>query len=188
MRKLILFNLTTLDGFFAAADGSLFWHSVDDEFREFAGQQLESVDTIVFGRVTYELMASYWPTEAAIQRDPIVAKHMNEKSKIVCSRALERADWANSTLLKEKVVEEISARKHQPGKDMIVFGSANLAATLAQHGLIDEYRIMLNPIVLGSGIPLFQGVKDRLELRLLRTRVFGSGNVLLVYEPKRLRR
>ncbi len=184
MRKLILFNMTTLDCFFADAKGAIDWHVVDDEFHAFAIQQLDFVDTILFGRITYQLMASYWPTEAAIKRDPIVAGKMNETAKIVFSRTLEKAEWANSRLVKEKPAEEVARLKQQPGKEMIIFGSANLAATLTQNSLIDEYRMMVSPIVLGSGRPLFQGVEGRLPMKLVNTRAFRSGNVLLAYQPK----
>lgn len=184
MRRVILFNLTTLDGFFEDDNGALDWFVIDQEFNEFAINQLASVDTILFGRVTYQMMASYWTTEGAIERDPIVARAMNQTSKIVFSRSLERVEWANSRLVKEKVAEEISALKQEPGKDMIIFGSAKLAATLSQNGLIDEYRVLVNPVVLGSGHPLFQGFRGRFQLKLLHTKVFSSGNVLLAYRPK----
>jgi dihydrofolate reductase len=184
MRKLILFNLMTLDGFFADSNRALDWHVVDEEFRSFASQQLDSVDTILFGRLTYQLMAAYWPSQAAIDSDPIIARQMNQTPKIVFSRTLASADWANSRLVKENAAEEVARLKQQPGKDMILFGSANLAASLAQHSLIDEFRIMLNPVVLGGGHPHFQGVTRRLPMKLLNTRVFNSGNVLLAYQPK----
>jgi dihydrofolate reductase len=184
MRKVILFNVTTLDGFFADANGAIDWHVVDEEFHAFGLQQLDSVDTILFGRVTYQLMVSYWPTEAAIKRDPAIADRMNQMAKIVFSRTLEKAEWTNSRLVKEKVAEEVARLKQKSGKDMIIFGSANFASTLTQNRLIDEYRMMVSPIVLGSGLPLFQGVTGRLPMKLLDTKVFRSGNVLLAYQPK----
>jgi dihydrofolate reductase len=187
MRKVILFNLTTLDGFFADAKGAIDWHIVDEEFRAFAIQQLDSVDTILFGRRTYQLMVSYWPTEAAIKRDPAIAGKMNQTAKIVFSRTLEKAEWTNLRLVKEKAAEEVAKLKQQPGKDVIIFGSGNLAATLTQSCLIDEYRMMVNPIVLGSGHPFFQGVEDRLPMKLIDSRVFGSGSVLLSYRPNKER-
>ena len=184
MRNLILFNMMTLDGFFAASNHALDWHIVDEEFHAFAAQQLDAVSTILFGRLTYQLMAAYWPTEAAIKRDPIIAGQMNQTAKIVFSRTLASAEWSNTRLVKENVAEEVARLKQQPGKDIIIFGSANLAATLTQHGLIDEYRIMVSPIVLGSGLPLFRGARTRLPMKLLSTRVFASGNVLLAYQPQ----
>ncbi|MDR3578160.1 MAG: dihydrofolate reductase family protein [Anaerolineaceae bacterium] len=183
MRKIILFNLITLDGFFAGPNGELDWHNVDDEFNEFAIDQLDSAGGLIFGRVTYQMMASYWPTPASIADDPVVAGKMNEIPKIVFSNTLDKADWSNTRLVKGHVVEEISKLKQQPGKDFYIFGSADLAATFIQNGLIDEYRIIVNPIVLGGGLPLFKDLKDRLNLKLIKTRTFHSGNVLLYYEP-----
>ena len=185
MRKVILFNMITLDGFFAGPNGDIDWHGVDDEFNEFAITQLDAVDVLLFGRVTYELMASYWPTADALINDPIIAKQMNHLPKIVFSRTLEKADWQNTRLVKGNIAEEISKLKQQPGKDLIIFGSADLSATLTNLDLIDEYRVMVNPVVLGSGKPLFQGIQNTLHLKLVNTRTFASGNVLLYYQPVR---
>jgi len=128
-------------------------------------------------------MAKYWPTPAAATDDPIVADKMNRLPKIVFSRTLSSVDWQNTRLVKGNMAEEISKLKQQPGKDLIIFGSANLAATFIQHGLLDEFRIMVNPVVLGNGKPLFKGIKIKLNLKLLKTKTFGSGNVLLYYQP-----
>jgi dihydrofolate reductase len=183
MRKIILFNMMTLDGFFAGPDGALDWHVVDEEFLAFAIEQLDSVDTLLFGRITYQFMADYWPKPDAIEHDPVIAQKMNQTPKIVFSRTLEKAEWENSRLVKEKVAEELLKLKEQPGKDMIIFGSANFAATLTQNNLIDEYRVMVNPVVLGSGKTLFPKVRSRLLLQLESSRIFRSGNVLLTYQP-----
>jgi dihydrofolate reductase len=179
--------MVTIDGFFAGANGEIDWHSTDDEFNNFAIEQASSsvVDMILFGRVTYQMMASYWPTPTAINDDPIVAHMMNNTPKIVFSRTLEKAEWNNTRLIRDHVAEEIIQLKQQPGKDLILFGSANLMATLVQQDLIDEHRIMVNPVVLGSGTPLFQGVHSSLKLKLANTRVFRNGNVLLTYQPVR---
>jgi dihydrofolate reductase len=183
MRKVIFFMLTTLDGFYEGPNKEIDWHNVDEEFNEFAINQLNSVDVLLFGRVTYELMASYWPTPAATTNDPIVADKMNSLPKIVFSKTLASVEWQNTRLVKENIAEEIAKLKQQPGKDLIIFGSSDLAVTFIQHGLIDEYRIMVNPVVLGNGKPLFKGIKDKLNLKLLGTKLFGSGNVLLYYQP-----
>lgn len=183
MRKVILFNMVTLEGFFEGPNREIDWHHVDKEFNDFAIDQLNSADSLLFGRVTYEMMASYWPTPAATANDPIVAGKMNALPKFVFSRTLKKAEWNNTKLVKENIAEEISKLKQQPGKDLLLFGSADMASTLTQLGLIDEYRIMVNPVVLGSGKPLFKGIKDRLELRLVNTKTFGNGNVLLYYQP-----
>jgi dihydrofolate reductase len=185
MRKVISFNMVTLDGFFAGPDGEIDWHHVDAEFNEFAIAQLDSAGGLLFGRVTYQLMASYWPTDMAMKDDPVVASKMNALPKIVFSKTLEKAEWNHTRLVKGNVAEEISRLKRQPGKDWFLFGSADLASTLTNYGLVDEYRVMVNPVVLGSGKPLFKGVKDKLDLKLASTKAFRSGNVLLSYQPDR---
>lgn len=175
--------LTSLDGFFEGPDRDINWHHVEEEFNEFAIQQTADFGALLFGRVTYELMAGYWPTQAAKRDDPIVAGLMNSLPKIVFSKTLPTADWENTRLVRENFVEAIRNLKQQPGKDIAIFGSSDLAVTLIPHGLIDEYRIMVNPVALGHGKPLFRGIDDKLELRLLKIRTFRSGNVLLYYEP-----
>jgi dihydrofolate reductase len=183
MRKVIVFIMTTLDGFFAGPNGEIDWHVVDEEFNEFANDQLNSVDVLLFGRVTYELMASYWPTPSATTDDPIIADKMNTLPKIVFSKTLEKVEWHNTRLVKENIAEEITKLKQQSGKDLIIFGSSNLSASFINLGLIDELRIMMNPVVLGNGKPLFKGIHDRINLKLSKTKTFRSGNVLLYYEP-----
>jgi dihydrofolate reductase len=183
MRKIFLFMMVSLDGFFEGPDGDISWHNVDEEFNEFAVQQISEVDTLLFGRKTYQGMASYWPTEVAKRNDPIVAGLMNSIPKIVVSKTLEAVDWENTRLVKENVTEEISKLKRQAGKDIAIFGSANLTVTLTEAGLVDEYRVMVNPVALGDGKSLFNGLNHKLNLKLLKTKPFKSGNVLLYYEP-----
>ncbi|MGA2763993.1 MAG: dihydrofolate reductase family protein [Spirochaetia bacterium] len=181
MRRLFLFNMVTLDGFFAGPKGELDWHNVDKEFNEFAVEQLREIETLVFGRVTYELMAGYWPTPTALKNDPVVAEKMNGLAKLVFSRTLRGVEWSNSRLVKGDPVAEISKLKSQQGKALAIFGSANLAAGLQEAGAIDELRIMVNPVILGSGKPLFRNGNSRLPLKLAGSRAFRSGNVLLTY-------
>ena len=183
MRKLFAFNMITLDGFFEGPNQDISWHNVDDEFNQFAIEQTGSVDTILFGRKTYEGMASYWPTEAAIKDDPIVAGLMNSLPKIVFSRTLQKAEWNNTRLIKDNIEEEILKLKGQLGKDMAVFGSADLLSTLIQMDLIDEHRIMVNPVILGSGNPLFKTISEKRKLQFVNIKTFRSGNVLLYYQP-----
>ncbi len=183
MGKLFVFNMVTLDGFFEGPDHGIDWHNVDEEFNRFAIEQLDTIGVIVFGRVTYLGMASYWPTPLASEDDPVVAGLMNRMPKIVLSRTLDKAEWNNTRLIKNNAAEEIARLKQQSAKDLAIFGSANLAASLQNLGLVDEYRLMLNPIVLGGGTPLFQSINQPLKLKLIKTRVFSSGNVLLYYQP-----
>lgn len=185
MRKVFLFNMITLDGFFEGPNQDISWHHVDDEFNEFAIEQLNEIGMLLFGRVTYQGMASYWPTEFAIKDDPIVAGLMNSLPKIVFSKTLDKAEWNNSRLVRENVAEEVSKLKQQSGKDIAIFGSSDLAVTLAENDLIDEYRVIMNPVFLGSGTSLLKGIKDKLNLKLLKARTFKSGNVLLYYAPEK---
>ena len=185
MRKLFAFNMDTLDGFFEGPNHDINWHNADEEFNEFAIEQTSTFGALLFGRVTYELMASYWPTPTALTNDPIVANQMNTLPKVVFSRTLQKAEWNNTRLVKDHIAEEILTMKQQAGKDLALFGSANLLSTLMQLDLIDEHWIMVNPVVLGSGTPLFKGVNHPIKLKLLKTRSFRSGNVLLYYQPDR---
>jgi len=183
MGKVFLFMMVTLDGFFEGPEHDISWHNVDEEFNEFAIRQLDEIDTLLFGRVTYEGMASFWPTQFAIETDAVVAGKMNSVPKIVFSRTLDRADWNNSRLVKEHVAEEVSKLKQEARGDLAIFGSSDLAVSLLQMGLLDELRIMVNPVVLGNGKRLFEGFGEKLKLKLLKTREFHSGNVLLYYQP-----
>jgi len=185
MRKVFLFNMTTLDGFFEGPNQDISWHNVDEEFNEFAIEQLNEIGTLLFGRVTYQGMASYWPTEHAINDDPAVAGLMNSLPKIVFSKTLDKAEWNNSRLIKENAIDEVLKLKQQPGKDIAIFGSSDLAVTLAQNGVIDEYRIIVNPVFLGNGTSLLKGIREKLNLKLLNARIFKSGNVLLYYAPEK---
>ena len=183
MRKVILFNMVSVDGLFEGPNRDINWHTVDEEFNQFAIKQLDEADGLIFGRVTYELMASYWPTTAAAEDDPAVAERMNALPKIVFSKTLQAAGWQNTRLVSEDTAGEVTRLKQQPGADLLIFGSGCLAGYLTRHGLIDEYRLMVAPLVLGSGTPLFQGVHGPQSLKLLNTRAFGNGNVLLSYQP-----
>ena len=188
MRTVYLFNMVTLDGYFEGpSKGQIDWHNVDADFNTFAIEQLKATDLLLFGRITYEGMASYWPTPTAITNDPEIAHHMNAIPKCVFSRTLEKADWSNTQLIREDAAETVVNFKQQGGKAIGVFGSADFASTLTAHGLIDEYRLMVNPVVLGAGIPLFKPTSNRLSLKLLSVRPFKSGNVLLTYAPEKTR-
>lgn len=182
MGKIGMFENVSIDGYFAGPNGEIDWFVGDEETAQYAKDQAKSTATILFGRVTYELMASYWPTEEAMKNDPVVAEVMNSASKIVFSRTLDRVEWDNTRLVKGNIEEEISKLKQQPGNDMVILGSGSIVSALEQRGLIDEYSFMVNPIILGQGRSIFQGIKDRLHLKLLKTRTFKSGNVLLQYQ------
>ena len=185
MRKLSMFNLVTLDGYFTGEDGDISWHRVDDEFQKLAQAQSNSGKTLFFGRVTYELMARFWPSAEALRDDPVVARGMNSSEKIVFSRTLESADWINTTLVKGHLLEHIQKLKMGSGAEMTVLGSGSIVAQLAEEGLIDEYQVLLVPVAIGKGRALFEGLRKPLALKLTGTRTFGNGNVLLTYVPER---
>ncbi|OUM99392.1 MAG: hypothetical protein BAA02_09955 [Paenibacillaceae bacterium ZCTH02-B3] len=154
MRKLIAQTVVSIDGYFEGPNRMIDWHLVDRDYSEYAAALLRSADTILFGRTTYELMAGYWPTPEAHSRDPAIAKWMNEHQKIVFSRTLERADWQNTRIVRSGIADEIQTLKRQPGKDLVILGSGTLVSELTKRGLIDEYQLMVNPVVLGQGNPL----------------------------------
>jgi dihydrofolate reductase len=183
VRKLYAFLMMTLDGFYEGPDQEFQFWQVDDEFDEFSAGQLNDTDVLLLGPVTYEGMASYWPTPAARENDPVVAELMNTMPKIVVSTTLQTADWNNTRLLGANVAEQLAKLKQQPGKALAILGSPNLTVSLLGMGLVDELRIMVNPVVLGDGKSLFRSTKQELKLQLLQTRTFSSGNVLLTYQP-----
>lgn len=185
MSQLSVFNLVTLDGYFAGPGGDISWHNVDPEFQELANEASNSGNTLLFGRVTYELMAGYWPSPEAIKDDPVVARGMNRAEKIVFSRTLKNADWNNTRLVKDDMLAEVRTLKQGSGKDLTILGSGSIVAQLAQEGLIDEFEILLNPVVLGQGKTMFEGIQDRFSLKLKSARTFKNGNVLLDYGPAR---
>ncbi|GAA1295987.1 hypothetical protein Psi02_12020 [Planotetraspora silvatica] len=183
MRNIFLFMMTSLDGYYAGPNGEIDWHNVDEEFNQFAADQLAEVDTLLFGRVTYQGMASWWPTPMAKESDPVIAEKMNGIAKLVVSTTLDSADWANTRLLRDGMADEIARLKRRPGKDIAIFGSSELTVSLLRLGLVDELRIMVAPVVLGDGRSLFGTAENRIGMELLRTRSFRSGNVLLHYRP-----
>lgn len=185
MRRVNVFNLVSLDGYFTGEGGDISWHMVDEEFQELADKAANSGSTLLFGRVTYELMARFWPTQEAIRTDPLVAAGMNASEKIVFSRTLDKAEWHNTRLVKTDMIAEVKGLKQGSGPDLTVLGSGSIVAQLAAADLIDEYRVLVNPVVLGRGRTMFEGIGSRLHLKLLSSRTFGNGNVLLCYEPVR---
>jgi dihydrofolate reductase len=199
MRRIVMFNRVTADGFFAGPDGNLDWVVPDEELDRSAMEAIQrsdtGTDTILFGRRTYQLFEAFWPhalDDFSTAPDPhdvggrsqemrAMAVMLNEAAKLVFSRTLKEVTWRNSHLLHELDPREVEAMKRQPGKDMLVFGSGSIVSQLTQHGLIDEYQFVVNPVLLGSGQPLLSGVSNSVRLDLLEARDFPSGNVLLRY-------
>ena len=158
-------------------------HKNDAEWNAFVNENASGNGVLVFGRITYELMASYWPTPMALKNSPVVAKGMNDMPKIVFSRTLDNASWSNTKLVKGDLAAEMRKLKKEPGPDMVILGSGSIVSQLAQQNLIDEYQIALSPIVLGKGRTMFEGVKEKLNLKLTKSRTFGNGTVFACYQP-----
>lgn len=192
MRKVSLFMTLSLDGFFEGPDHDISWHNVDDEFNGFAIEQLKEVDTLVFGRRTYQLMEASWPKVAedptASKENLEIARLINHTNKRVFSRTLQKVEetenWRNVKLVRSFDPDEFTRLKGMPGGGIGVGGS-DLAVSFIRAGLIDEFRFMMDPIVLGEGTPIFKGLGEKLDLELVNARTFESGNVLLRYKPAR---
>ena len=184
MRKIILMMSVSLDGFIEGPNRELDWHMVDDELHAHFNEQLKAMGGFLNGRLTYELMAAFWPTADMdpSSTGPMVefARIWRDMPKFVYSRTLERAEW-NTTVVRDLVAEEVQELKAQPGGDLAL-GGADLAAAFMRHDLIDEYRLYVHPIVIGQGRPLFQPSDAKINLRLAETRAFGNGVVLLRYQ------
>ena len=183
MRRLIVFNQVSLDGYIADAHGDMSWaHKDDPEWNAFAAENAGGDGVLLFGRVTYDLMASYWPTPAARKSAPEVAEGMNRMQKVVFSRKMKKAAWQNTTLVKKDIVSAVSKMKNERGPGMVILGSGSIVSQLTEAGLIDEYQMIVNPVVLGKGKTMFDGIKKKVTLRLTRTRPFTNGNVVLWYD------
>lgn len=185
MRKLSLFNFISLNGFFQGPEGDLSWHRHGEEENKFSEKALEPGNTLLFGRVTYQMMESYWATPEAFKSSPIVAHGMNNSDKIVFSTTLTQVKWKNSRIISENLIETVKQLKSQPGKDMAILGSGSIATLFAEHGLIDFYQFMLDPVAIPGGVPLFNGITKPLNLKLISSKALNSGVILLNYEPLR---
>jgi len=181
MARVIVDSLISLDGYFAGPHDEIDWFVSDEESLEWSRKILRRAGAVLFGRVTYEGMASYWPgTEDA---DPFVRQRLNELPKIVFSSTLSKPSWANSVVERDDPSRAVARLKRRPGKALVVLGSSNLVSALARDGLVDEYRIRVQPVVLGAGRPLFIDQERRSHLKLVSAEPFKSGVVGLHYEP-----
>ena len=184
MSKLTVFNSVSADGYFTDAKGDMSWaHQDDPEWRDFTNENVRGDGgVLLFGRVTYEMMASYWPTPQAKKQFPEVADRMNNAQKVVFSKTLNKVSWNNTRLIKGDLLNEV--RKMKGGtEDILILGSGKIVSQLAQANLVDQYQLILVPIVLGEGRTLFEGMKKKLRLKRTQSRTFKNGNVLLTYEP-----
>ena len=185
MRRLMVFNNISLDGYFTDSNSDMSWahKNADEEWNKFTSENASGGGVLLFGRKTYDLMVSFWPTKQAYDMMPTVAEGMNNLPKVVFSRTMDKAEWNNTRLVKGNIVEEVSRMKSEPGDDMVIMGSGTIVSQLTQERLIDEYQIIVHPLVLGGGRTLFEGVKQPLPLKRVNSRSFGNGNVLLTYVP-----
>ncbi len=188
MRKVFVSNLISLDGYLAGPDGDLSWFAVGPDFFAYVNKMMPTLGMLLFGRVTYEMMAGYWPNPDNTKgNDPLVIDAMNELPKLVASRTLKKAGWGrwdNASVTADPVAA-VRKLKAEAGGDMVIFGSGGLVSTLADAGLIDEYRMMMNPIILGEGIPMFRGMQRRVPLQLVKSEVFDKKMVMLTYHPEK---
>jgi dihydrofolate reductase len=185
MPKLGVFNNVSLDGYFIDRSGDMRWaYRNDAEWNEFVRGNASGGGVLLFGRITYQMMASHWPTEAAQRDYPVVASRMNSGEKVVFSRTLDKVTWNNTRLVKSSPVEEVRRMKAEPGEDMVILGSGIIVALLAQAGLIDTYQIAVHPVILGGGRTMFEGVRQRISLKLKSSRAFGNGCVVLTYDSE----
>ena len=193
MRKIIVTMWVTLDGFIAGPNGEMDWvgESYDEAMGNYEYDLVSSADTLLLGRVTYQSFAGAWPyvpdKPGADPGEVAYAHKVNAMRKIVFSKTLESVEWNNSRLVKEVIPEEIENLKQEPGRDMVIYGSASLVRTLTNLGLIDEYQLLVHPVVLGGGKPLFQDIKDTVKLKLVNTKTHPSGVVILSYQPREKR-
>lgn len=183
MRNLSVFNFISIDGYYKDLQNDISWHRHGGEESEYSEQSLEAENILLFGRITYEMMAGFWPTSEAVKNIPVVAERMNRSEKIVFSDTLQNADWNNTSIMKGDIAAQIRELKKTPGKDLTILGSGSIVTQFANAGLIDGYEIMIDPVALGGGTSVFQGLKNKLDMRLVNTRTFSSGVVMLSYEP-----
>jgi dihydrofolate reductase len=188
MRNLIFFMHTSLDGFVAGLNGEMDWINIDDEMFDFVGTMTDNADTALYGRVTYEMMQNYWPTAGD---HPNASKHDKEHSawynkvpKIVLSKTISEKGLENTTVISDQLADNINKIKKQDGKNILIFGSPTATHSLLSHGLIDEFWLFVNPVLLGQGIPQFKDVTETTKLKLIESKTFSCGVIALHYETK----
>jgi len=186
MRKLVVFEHISIDGFVAGPNGEMDWIKVDEEMFDYAASQTELADAALYGRITYDMMEGYWPTAGdqpnASKHDKEHSQWYNHVTKNVISNTLKGRSIPKTAIISGAVHEQVLELKKQPGKNILLFGSPSAVHLLMAHNLIDEYWLFVNPIMLGNGIPLFKNIQERISLTLLETNVFSSGVVMLHYQ------
>ncbi len=185
MRNLVLFMHTSLDGFVAGLNGEMDWINVDEEIFDYVGQRTNAADTALYGRITYQMMEAYWPAAGeqpqATRHDIEHSRWYNRVDKVVLSRTMKGAELAHTQIISDNLAEEINRLKHTAGSEILIFGSPSAGHALMAEGLIDDYWLFVNPILLGKGIPLFKNIQEQTALTLVTSKVFPSGVVCLHY-------
>jgi dihydrofolate reductase len=184
MPKVSMFNQVSLDGYFTDANGDMSWAHAqsDDEWTKFGEENASGGGAMLFGRKTYDMMKSFWPTPAAKETSPVIADGMNKMQKIVFSRTLTESTWQNTKMVKGDIAAEVRKLKEQEGQNITILGSGTIVSQLTRVGLIDDFQIVVVPIVLGKGRTLFEGIENRVGMKLIKSRAFKNGNVVLSYE------
>ena len=182
MRKLTAYNFLTLNGFYKGPNEDTNWHTHGEEEARYSEESLAQGNTLLFGRKTYEMMVSFWPTPQARELFPKVAEGMNNAEKIVFSRTLFEPEWENTQVISGDIVDQIHELKRSPGKDMTILGSGSIISLFTDHNLIDEYQFMIDPVAIPDGTPVFINIKQNLDLQLTSSKIFNSGVVLLHYQ------
>jgi dihydrofolate reductase len=186
MHKILVFNNVSVDGLFSDTDGGVGWAKRDsEELTEYVKQSRGAISTYLFGKTTYQMFAGFWPTPAGKAANPYFAKILNDGQKVVFSKSLTNAAWENTVIEPKADASTIDRLRSSSDGDCLIFGSGTLVRNLTEKGLIDEYQLVLNPIILGSGRPLFSPLPASIELQLLEAKTFRNGTVLLRYQPIR---
>lgn len=184
MRKLTAYNFLTLNGFFKGPNEDTDWHTHGEEEANYSEESLAQNNILLFGRKTYEMMVSFWPTPQARELFPKVAEGMNTAEKIVFSRTPFEPEWKNTQVISGDIVDQIHALKRSPGKNMTILGSGSIISLFTDHNLIDEYQFMIDPVAIPDGTPVFTNITQKLDLQLTGSKIFNSGVVLLHYQPR----
>ncbi|MDP2541301.1 dihydrofolate reductase [Tenacibaculum discolor] len=184
MAKLTSFTFISLNGFYKGMNEDISWHQHGGEEAEYSAENLKSSNILLFGRVTYEMMKSFWPTQMAYDSFPEVARGMNNSEKFVVSKSLKTADWKNTKIIKENLIEKITELKKSNNKNITLLGSGNVLKQLAKVNLIDEYQIMIDPIFIKNGESILDNLNENITLELTKSKVFKNGTILLYYKPR----
>ncbi len=184
MAKLTSFTFISLNGFYKRLNDDISWHQHGGEEAEYSIESLKSNNTLLFGRTTYEMMKSFWPTQMAYDSFPEVADEMNDSEKFVASKTLKSADWKNTKIIKENLIERITELKTTSKNNITLLGSGTILKQLSNENLVDEYRIMVDPIFIENGEPILDNLNNSINLELTKSKVFNSGTILLYYKPK----